>query len=102
MDLSDSQLLTVPEVASLLGLSPKTIRKYINEKKIPAIRMGKKHSRYLIPAAFFNPDYLVGFALRYGSVDEWAKALQTILRDSVSEEAKENMILKAFEDKWKL
>jgi excisionase family DNA binding protein len=37
----DSELLTVPEVASLLRLKPSTIRAWTCQRKIPFVKLGR-------------------------------------------------------------
>jgi excisionase family DNA binding protein len=37
----DSELLTVPEVASLLRLQPSTIRAWVSQRRIPFVKLGR-------------------------------------------------------------
>jgi excisionase family DNA binding protein len=39
---SDRTTITVPEAASLMGADPRTVRRGIEEGKIPSIRIGRK------------------------------------------------------------
>jgi len=42
----DSRLLTVKEAAAYLNLTPKTVRKYVSEGRIPHIRLSRKIRRF--------------------------------------------------------
>jgi excisionase family DNA binding protein len=35
------QLLTVPEVAEILRVSPRTVRRMIDDKRLPVVRLGR-------------------------------------------------------------
>lgn len=41
MSESIPQFLTIPEAAEILRVSPFTVRRYIESKKIPSVRLGK-------------------------------------------------------------
>lgn len=43
--MTDTQLLTVPEVARRLRCSPATVRAYIAEGRLPASKPGGRHYR---------------------------------------------------------
>lgn len=49
VDLRHRELLTVTEVARLLKLAPKTVRKWVRAGKLPAMRLEAQVIR-------FNPD----------------------------------------------
>jgi excisionase family DNA binding protein len=56
------RFLTAGEVAAQLHVSPKTISRWANEKKLPFVRTIGGHRR-------FNPDVVAGVIARLGRSD---------------------------------
>ena len=40
--LNETSLVTVPEAAKLLRLQPSTIRKWLHERRLPRVKLGRR------------------------------------------------------------
>ena len=59
MDLRGSELLTVTEAAEAMALKSSTIRKWILERRIPYVRLGKRAVR--IPRSWIKEQIHAGW-----------------------------------------